>query len=706
MAEDRDGKANDGDKDPDNVDTNVIENGIVDEPSFSDPEDFVDDISDEELVGDLLVNKPKETDGVESVIVVDGIPQVGPERFDKLRNVLYKLYSNFGKVVTSDYPLDSNGKTKGYAFFEYSSPENAREAVKSTKNYRLDKHHVFDVNLFTDFDKYENIPDEWEAPTPQPYIDHGNLKYWLEDPDACDQYCVMYDSGAKTAIYLNTNPEPTLLQEREGWTETFTEYSPRGTYLQTFHPRGIALWGGKSYSQITKFAHVSVQCASISPNENYIVTFSNAPESREDPNCVVIWEIRTGAKKRSFHADTHPHSVWPMFKWSHDDKYFAKIGKDMISIYETPSFGLLDKKSIKVQGIRNFSWSPTQNIIAHWVAEDKDVPARVTLLEIPGRVELRAKNLFNVADCVMHWQKTGGYLCVKVDRYTKAKKEKNEWKYSGMYYNFEIFHMREKQIPVDSAEIKENISAFAWEPVGNKFAVIHGDSPHISVSFYGIKQGGTVSLLKKFERKQCNRLAWSPNGQFIVLAGLRTMSGVLEFVDTSDFTIMAQSEHFMATDIEWDPTGRYVVTSVSWWLHKVDNSFWVWTFQGRLVRKNDLERFCQFSWRPRPPPLLGEEKIKEIRKNLKKYSAQFDIKDRMTLSKASKELVEKRKNLMDEFRAYRKKMIEEYKNNKKYRLQLRDNIDTDEHDTESGNLEEETVEFLLKEETEVLDDEE
>jgi translation initiation factor 3 subunit B len=27
---------------------------------------------------------------------------------------------------------------------------------------------------------------------------------------------------------------------------------------------------------------------------------------------------------------------------------------------------------------------------------------------------VRVKNLFNVADCKMHWQKTGDYLCVKV----------------------------------------------------------------------------------------------------------------------------------------------------------------------------------------------------------------------------------------------------------------------------------------------------
>ena len=50
------------------------------------------------------------------------------------------------------------------------------------------------------------------------------------------------------------------------------------------------------------------------------------------------------------------------------------------------------------------------------------------------------------------------------------------------------------------------------------------------------------------------------------------MNGVLEFYDTSDVVCMNQGEHFMATDVEWDPTGRYVATSVSWWAHKVSNA--------------------------------------------------------------------------------------------------------------------------------------
>jgi len=41
----------------------------------------------------------------------------------------------------------------------------------------------------------------------------------------------------------------------------------------------------------------------------------------------------------------------------------------------------------------------------------------------------------------------------------------------------------------------ESISAFAWEPVGHRFACIHGDAPRISVSFYNVRKGGSVEIL-------------------------------------------------------------------------------------------------------------------------------------------------------------------------------------------------------------------
>jgi translation initiation factor 3 subunit B len=93
----------------------------------------------------------------------------------------------------------------------------------------------------------------------------------------------------------------------------------------------------------------------------------------------------------------------------------------------------------------------------------------------------------------------------------------------------------------------ENILAFAWEPVGTKFAFIHGEAPKIGVSFYNIKKAGHVEHIHTLDKRQANHLFWSPNGRFLVLAGLRTMSSVLEFIDTNDMTVMATTEHFMAT---------------------------------------------------------------------------------------------------------------------------------------------------------------
>ncbi|GFO04236.1 eukaryotic translation initiation factor 3 subunit b [Plakobranchus ocellatus] len=587
------------------------------EPSFSDPEDFVDDVTDEELLHDILKKKPKPSDSVDSVIIVDCIPKAGKDRLEKLKN--------------------------------------------------------------------------------------GNLRNWLLNKECYDQFSVIYNEGEKTAIFLNT-PEPTKVEERSCWTETYVRWSPQGTYLATFHQKGIALWGGPKFSRIMKFGHQGVQLIDFSPCERYLVTFSPLQDSHDDPQAIIIWDIRSGIKKRGFHCESR--STWPIFKWNHNGDFFARIGEDTISIYETPSFGLKDKKSLKITAVRDFSWSPTDNIIAYWVPEQDNTPARVTLVEIPSRKELCVRNLFNVADCKMHWQKNGDHLCVKVDRY-KAKKveNKDQIKYSGIYFNFELFRIREKQIPVDKVEEKEQVLAFAWEPVGNKFAYIHGEAPRISVTFYKIHpNGGKVELFKTLEKKAANHLFWSPNGQFIVLAGLRSMNGVLEFVDTQDMTIMNQTEHFMATDVEWDPTGRYVVSAVSWWGHKVDNGYWLWNFQGVPQHRQPLEKFCQLQWRPRPPSLLDESKIKEIRKNFKTWAQKFEMEDSTRKQTASKDLMDKRRMLMEDFQEYRARKEQEFAEQKKTRLDLRSGIDTDELHNQEDNFTEETIEFLVKVEEKIVEE--
>ena len=66
-----------------------------------------------ELLGDLLQKRPKDTDSIDNVIIVDNIPVVGEDRLPKLQNVIKKIFEKFGKILTDYYPMAEDKKTKG-----------------------------------------------------------------------------------------------------------------------------------------------------------------------------------------------------------------------------------------------------------------------------------------------------------------------------------------------------------------------------------------------------------------------------------------------------------------------------------------------------------------------------------------------------------------------------------------------------------------
>lgn len=197
-------------------------------------------------------------------------------------------------------------------------------------------------------------------------------------------------------------------------------WSPLGTYLATFHAKGIALWGGEKFQQIVRFSHPGVQFIDFSPCEKYLVSFSPLADSRatDEPQAIIIWDVLSGLKRRAFNADKS--QALPIFKWSHDDKYFARMGVDMLSVYETPSFGLLDKKSIKVSNqilivlfvvlksiftrFKEFvilpGAQPTTRLLIGWVK--RKIPLRVLLFwscQVATKCESRIYLVLPIAKC-------------------------------------------------------------------------------------------------------------------------------------------------------------------------------------------------------------------------------------------------------------------------------------------------------------------
>jgi len=171
-----------------------------------------------------------------------------------------------------------------------------------------------------------------------------------------------------------------------------------------------------------------------------------------------------------------------------------------------------------------------------------------------------------------------------------------------------------------------------------------------------------LKLLKTVE-KRANQLCWSPRGDYIVLSGLRSYNGALEFYNVNDLETMAVTEHHAAKHLIWDPSGRYVATFASSWeqvsFMSSENGYCIWTFYGKLLQKVNKEKFYELVWRPRPPPLLSDEKIQEIKKNLRSYQKKYTQEESRRKGELKKQRQMRRDQLRKSFDEYlAKKQVE------------------------------------------------
>lgn len=658
---------------------------------------------------------------------IENVPIVDEAMVTKLMGVLSKIAGKVGAVVEGGFymPVDpATKKTLGFCIVQFVKAADAETAVKSLDNLKLDARHTFKVFPYSAVEAADKTPSEYVAP--EVIIpDKPNLRHWLLDSRGTDQFLLHSDRVVEvdwnTIDYtLSWNDPSQKLPERyarkEDFPVNFAVWSPRGSYLVSAHAKGVMVWGGAPPfdKPLGKFEHEGVSKIDFSPGEKFLVTASvdhkkgSKPEDikEDDPKTVTFHDVAKG--KKVLVMPGVKSNMWPLFRWSHDDAYFATVIKDKIQIYDTSTTppALLGGTSIKVPGVKMISWSPTANILAYYVPEGGERPAGVYLLEVPSKITLRQKQVFDAKDCRLHWHPSGAYLAVKVDRLTGNKKKaksarvlfgrdmrislveqdpdmdplllnrkidelwekankKTKDRYEALaledkerfskelnfFTTFQIFRMEEKGYPIEELEFdkKDPVQAFAWNPSGPHFAVIHGRSAKSDVSVYEVHKTADLQKLKTLEARSCNSLLWSPVGDFLVLANAKSPAGNLEFVNVRMMESVTTGEHPNATDYEWDPRGRFFVSYCSQWRQQADTGYYMWSFNGRLLAKVAKPKFFEFHWRPRPPTLLTPAEEKKVLKNMKETSKLLEKEDELRRRLEKREFYELRNKQRAEF---------------------------------------------------------
>lgn len=96
-------------------------------------------------------------------------------------------------------------------------------------------------------------------------------------------------------------------------------------------------------------------------------------------------------------------------------------------------------------------------------------------------------------------------------------------------------------------------------------------------------------------------------------------------------------------------------------LAQIEHGYHMYDFKGEMLREDHMDKFKQFLWRPRPATLLSKEEQKQIRRNLREYSRDFEEEDRIADDKEKGAVVEQRRRMLQKWLAWREEEMEELK---------------------------------------------
>lgn len=91
----------------------------------------------------------------------------------------------------------------------------------------------------------------------------------------------------------------------------------------------------------------------------------------------------------------------------------------------------------------------------------------------------------------------------------------------------------------------------------------------------------------------------------------------------------------------------------------MENGYHLYDYSGQLLREEHIDKFKQLLWRPRPASLLSKDAKKQIRKNLREYSKDFEEQDRIEEDKERGAVVDERRRALSEWLSWRETTVAE-----------------------------------------------
>ncbi|KAF0448082.1 Eukaryotic translation initiation factor 3 subunit B [Gigaspora margarita] len=276
---------------------------------------------------------------------------------------------------------------------------------------------------------------------------------------------------------------------------------------------------------MTNWTETYVQWSPLdfSPNGKYLVTWSNEPITL-GPN--------GGAGTPFGPEDEDVKLLFGMFMVGQQ----GQQRQQALSVYETPSMGLVGNKNIKIEGLIDFEWAPAfdkekekdkhsgekkqrEELLSYWTPEIGNQPARMTLLNI----QFRRKKLYeqeiwltlHIAKCIGNQMMT--FYASKLTAIQKPKSQlsltlkslESVKKISPLKLLKCSKLLSPGNLRVNVLQLSQQVIPITVKPTQG------GVTLKTSVSFYYLETDKET-----LEKKTSNIIYWSPQGRHVILATL------------------------------------------------------------------------------------------------------------------------------------------------------------------------------------------
>jgi translation initiation factor 3 subunit B len=514
---------------------------------------------------ELPVNFPTFQPDFKTSVIVENLPQVSPEKVEKLTQVILKIYRQFSDTLDVEdlyMPLNpETNQTYGVCFVRLNKHEDAVKAIAATQGFAISKSNHFKVSMYSELEKYAKYPDEYVEPPLPPLKTRPEIVSWLSDPQCRDQFACHYGTETEICWAAMTGEDPLKIyggeREKVGgkvWVDADrpVAWSPQGTYLTTFHKAGIKLWGADEFVPQERYVHSDVTSVNFSPCENYLITIGN-PKQGDD--AIIVWDVQSAQKLRSFAFKNNLEEKCLVQATVVEEKKSGSAGEvkrverviygrvksydsnnDRFKIIEgNQEHEVAGPKVIALQEPNAFKWSSDGKYVAR-VGIDCISVYELPSMTLLGKKSIAAKDVQDFSwsprgNTLAYWApSSGGNLPSVVNIVEVPSREvlssrklfdvsdgKLLWQNDGDYlcvhmtklqnkkktYVMMFFRVRESGIPVEQIELATPILNLAWEPSGDRICVMTGEARvSTHVTFYSLAGSGAAKGGKGKQQQQ------------------------------------------------------------------------------------------------------------------------------------------------------------------------------------------------------------